>query len=317
MSKNAINYVRSDSSSTVSGNSSRSYTTNIGVRSGRYFGPLNWSLDATKRTTKYESRDDKNSRYTAGLGYRLDPQWRVRGTLGYETNDVQTRRSNTDSATWTIGGDWTPNPRTSVSADIGRRYLGQTFTASVRHRTRRTALSMDLSRDISNRRTAELVDSFFYLVDNNGNIIVDPNTGDPIIANIPELRQTDEDYINTQLRGVATVTGLRTTVTVTGTLSNRDYEVSSSSEDSYGLSVNVSRKLGGNYRATAGGTYTHASASGGSDSDTYDVRLSLSRRLSPRTNASLDLLHRDQDSTSAGGGYTENRIGISLSTSFL
>ena len=51
-------------------------------------------------------------------------------------------------------------------------------------------------------------------------------------------------------------------------------------------------------------------------SDSYDVSLSLSRQLSERTSAAINVLHREQDATS-NDGYTENRIGVSVSSSFL
>jgi uncharacterized protein (PEP-CTERM system associated) len=284
------------------------------VRSGPYYQPIDWQLDATQREIYYDDRTDTRSTYTAGAGYRLTPRWRVNGTLGYEENDVVTTREETDGAIWSLGADWTPNPRTSVSAEYGERYLGPVYSLTARHQTRRTLFSMDVSQDISNRRTQELVDSFFILTDGAGNIVLDPNTGNPIIVNLPYQQQIDEDYINTQLRAAVRVTGLRTAVTVTASASSRDYEVSETDQDTYQLSLGVSRQLGGDYNATFNTSYLHSEGSAEGESNTYDLRLSLGKRLSPRTRASVDFLHRERDATD---DYTENRIGVSLSTSFL
>ena len=317
VSNNSVDVVKYTKDSNSGSGDSKSMTLNIGVRNGRYFGPMNWSVNLTHRRTGYTSRDDTNTDLIASAGYRIDSNWLVRGSLGYEVNDVETTRSDTDGVTWNVGAVWTPSGRTTLSADYGQRYYGQTISARVQHRTKRTRTSFDVYRGVENRRTTELVDSYFYLVDSNGQVVVDPDTGDPIIANIPELQQTDEDYVTTRLRGIVTVTGVRTNVTLTGTVENRDYEVSPISEDSYDVSLDISRRLGPNFRARLGGDIYHSERNNGYDSDTYDLRFSLTRQFSARTSVSLDLLHRDRNTSSEGGDYTENRVGISLISSFL
>ncbi len=317
VSRNSVNYVTYGGNNRRSDDDSREVRTNIGVRSGRYFSRFNWNVDATRSETSFEDRDDERSNLSAGVGYRVDSHWRVRGTVGYEDNDVQTARDDTDGATWDAGVDWTPNPRTSVAVTYGERYLGNVFSGNASHRTRRTRLSLDFTRDVTNRRSSQLLDSFFFLVDaNTGNPIIDPNTGDPILVNIPELEQIDEDFLNTQVRGAVTVTGRRTTATLTATVSQRDYEVTDQDEDSLGLSLRLSRQLGGGYRASVNSRYTTTDGARDGDSDSYDVSMSLSKQLSPRTRASVNVLHREQDE-SAGDDYTENRIGVSLISSFL
>lgn len=317
VSRNAVDFVTYSDDSQGGNNDSQSVTLHAGVRNTRHYGPLSWSADARHRETSYDDRDDTRSEVTAGAGYRISPQWRVRGSVGYEDNDVDTSRSTTNGTIWDIGGDWTPNPRTKVSATFGSRYYGNTYSARLDHRMKRSRLALDLSQSVENRRTTELVDSYFYLVDSNGQIVVDPNTGNPIIANIPETQLTNEDYVSTRLRGIWTFTGRRTNVKVTGTVENRDYEVSPISEDSYELSADVSRRLGSHYRVTLGADYYYRDRDNAGDEDTYDVRFSLSRQFSTRTSASIDLLHRDYSSSASSNDYTENRVGISLTSSFL
>lgn len=318
VSNNSINYVTYSGNNARDDDGSRAIESNVGVRSGRYFGPLSWSLDATQNKTKFENRDDKRTSYNATIGYRVDATWRVRGGVGYEKNDVLTRRDDTDGATWDAGVDWTPNPRTQASFNYGQRYLGNVFSGSFSHRTRRTLLSLDASRDVSNRRSAQLLDSFFFLVDpNTGNPFLDPLTGNPILVNIPELEQTDEDFLNTRIRGAVTVTGRRTSATVTATASNRDFEVSNVDEDSVGLTFQLTRQLGNGFNVSLRSSLTRADGTSSGDSDTQDVQLTLSKQLTPRTSASLNVRRLERDGSAANSDYTENRIGISLSSSFL
>lgn len=318
VSRNTVDYV---GYSGEGNDGSREYRANIGIRSGRYFGPLSWSVNIDQTKTSFEDSarsDDESETVRVGVGYRLSRKWQLRADVGYEDNDVETARDDTDGSTWNVGVDWTPNPRTSVSANYGSRYLGNTFSGSIKHRSRRTTLSANLSRDISNRRTSQL--SFFraLIFDQRINdFIRDPATGQALEFIIPELNQIDENFVNTQLRLGMTVSGRRTSVSLSGDLSNRDYEVSDLDEDSYGLTLSVSRSLGSGYSGTFSSKITNVDRSGGGGNDTYDVSLSLSKKFSPRTRGSIDLLHREENGSGNSDDYTENRIGISLTSSFL
>ena len=164
--------------------------------------------------------------------------------------------------------------------------------------------------------TKQLVDSFFFLADGNGNPIVDQG-GSPIIVNIPELEETDEDYVNTQIRGIVTVTGRRTTVTVSGRVSNQDYEETPRDEDRYRLDVSVTRDLGSNLHATLTGSADQVESNATSDNETYDARFSLTKALSPRSTTALTLGYRDYNDDAPGESYTEKRIAISFTTTYL
>ncbi len=310
VSDNEIDYVTYDRNGS-DGNTDDSYSTRVhlGVRSGHAYGPVNWRVDASHRTTEYEDSDSENTTYSIGAGYRFNVNWEVNGSVGYEENDVDTTRSDTDGVIWDVGATWTPNSRTSMSASYGQRYFGDTFSGQITHETRRTRFVVDLSRTVASRRTFELVDlglGFFEV-----------ETGVFLPVNIIGIDETDEEFINTQLRGAMTMKGARTTVTVTGTVSKREYEITPIEEDAYGLTVSAKRQLSANYTATVNGGFTHAEGSANSDSDTFDIGMSVSRRLTPRTSASVDVLYRERDASDADDSYDESRIGVSLKSSFL
>ncbi len=317
VSNNAINYVTFSEDSAGGNGDSRFARLNFGARSGRYFGPWSWLADMSQSKTKYDTRDDKRTLARLAVRYPINPHFLLRGGIGYEDNDVQTTRSVTSGSTWDAGMLWKANPRTNVDATFGSRYYGDTWSVFVRHRTRRSQLALGTSRDVDNRRTEELVDSNLFLVDDDGFIVTDPNTGDPIEAVFPDLQETDEDFINTRIRGILRLTGRRTTVAVTGEVSNRDYEVSQTDEDAYKLSVDASRLIGSDFFATAGGDFENTERQDGVDSTTYTIRFSLSRQIARKTSVALNLLHRDRNSSFSSADYTENRIGVSVTSSFL
>ena len=118
----------------------------------------------------------------------------LRGSVGYEDNDIQTSRSVTSGSIWDVGLLWKPNPRTSLNAKYGSRYFGDAWSVFATHRTRRSQLTLGTSRDADNRRTEELVDSNLFLLDDDGFIVTDPNTGDPISAAISESRRHQRGF---------------------------------------------------------------------------------------------------------------------------
>jgi uncharacterized protein (PEP-CTERM system associated) len=318
VSNNAVNYVTYSDDSAGGDDSSFGTRLHIGARSGRYFGPWSWRADASERKTEYPSdsaRDSTRSRAEFGVGYPINAHFLLRGSAGYEDNDIQTSRSVTSGSIWDVGLLWKPNPRTSLNAKYGSRYFGDAWSAFATHRTRRSQLTLGTSRDADNRRTEELVDSNLFLLDDDGFIVTDPNTGDPISAEIPDFEDTNEDFINTRIRGILRLTGRRTTVTLTGEVSNRDYEVSSIDEDALRVSLAASRQIGSEFIGTAVGDFDRRKRQDGVDSDIYTIGFTLSRQIARKTSVSLNLMHRDRSSSVPSAEYTENRIGVALTTS--
>jgi hypothetical protein len=310
VSSNRLNYTSFNSDGDSRGDDdSTGVTLNLGIQSGRHFSATNWSVNTTQTKTRFDDRTDKRETVTGATGYRIDSTWRVRGTVGYEKNDVDTQRDDTDGATWSGGVDWTPNPRNSASFDYGSRYFGETFSANYRHRSRRTFLVFDLSRDISNRRSQQFYDELF--------VGIDPVTGTPVFFEGLAVEQIDEDFLNTQFRASATFTGRRSSLTVSGNIANRDYEVTDRDEDAYTLSARFTRQLGNDISGSLGGSYQQTDVKNSADSDTFDLTLSLSKRISTYTSAAITALHRERNSSDGADDYTENRIGFSLTTSFL
>ncbi len=318
VSRNNINYVTYSGNDGGSGSdASTSYTLNAAVQNGRHFGATGWRLQATHREVNYKDRsNDKFTDYTAGLGYRLDSHWRARGNVGYEDNTVDSDRDDTNGFIWDVGGTWTPNPRTSVDASYGQRYYGSTWSGAVSHQSKRTRFGLNASRSLDNRRNQQLVDSFFFLVDDDGEPITDPDTGAPLIANIPQLDDTDEDFINNRISAIIAATGLRTTVSLTGTFSKREYEVSDDNQDSYGITLRATRRLGSGYDAAVSSSITHFTGDNDDDDDStnYDVSFSLSKQFSRRSSASMFVLYRDRN---GDDDYDERRIGLTLRTNLL
>ena len=316
-SNNSINLVDYTGGSDRSSSSGSNETVlNATLLSGPFFSTYNWDVRATRRATDFDDRDDTRREYSAGVGYEVTSQILLNARAGYEDNDVETREDDTDGVIWNAGATWIISPRTSLSANYGDRYFGNTYSGRISHRSRRTTLTLDATRDIENRRNSRLLDNFFFLVDENGDVLIDPITGQPIIINIPNLEETDEDFISTRLRGGVSLSGRRTNVSLTADVENREFEVSGDEADTYRVSVNASRRIAGNITASMNGQYETVDDFDGGDTDSYLVRLSLSKELSSRTTISLDASYQDRDAADNDDDFNETRVGITLSTSF-
>ena len=104
---------------------------------------------------------------------------------------------------------------------------------------------------------------------------------------------------------------------VSGTVSQRSYEISGDDENSLDLYANLSRRLGAGYTASVNGVVRQTDRDQGGDSDSYDLSLSLSKTFSRRTSASVDVLYRDYNDDNPGEDYTERRIGLTLRANLL
>lgn len=142
--------IRNFSNSTVD-------TAAFSLNSGSSFRTIGWGLNYS-----HSEIGRKNSgaslgnlgtiemeRTTGSLRYMITSQFSLVGTTGYERNSFISIRGRTSSPFWTVGFSWTPTKRTSVSASGGKRFFGNTYAASIDHRTRATVWSLNYNEDLT------------------------------------------------------------------------------------------------------------------------------------------------------------------------
>lgn len=295
---------------------STSYTLNAGVVSGPYFDTSAWDVGATHNVAQFENRDDERNEVSGGLVHTLNSRWKLLGRIGYEDNDILTRRSDTDGLIWSVGTDWAPSRRTRVELEYGERYFGATYSAKVSHRTKRMQLGFEAGRSVDNARNQRFVDSFLLLRDTNGNIIVDPVTGDPVRVNVAEVQTFEEDYISTEARAVMVITGRLTRVQLSALVANRDYEFTDDEEDEIEFALRVSRRLASGMFVDVFGNLSHLDQQGFGASETRDIGIALRRPLSARTSLQLGVRYREGEGDNADDDYKEHRVSASVITRF-
>lgn len=109
------------------------------LEGGTRFRRLGWALTAAGRASAYGD-DVRTGNYgaTGSLIYAVTPYFNLRANAGVEFQNYldvdQTQRSQLYGA----GFDWQPTDRTSIAAGVENRFFGNSYFASLQHRTGRT-----------------------------------------------------------------------------------------------------------------------------------------------------------------------------------
>lgn len=138
-----------DNKTAVNANNSTVNALKAGLASGTRFDDLTWGLDYSIR--KADNNNSVNTTFenaSVRLGYVLTRKLRVFGTVGHDWNDYPSL-NKTSGDSYSAGFGWVPSRRTSVEASAGKRYFGNTYSLSARHRTRMSNWNASYSEDAS------------------------------------------------------------------------------------------------------------------------------------------------------------------------
>jgi uncharacterized protein (PEP-CTERM system associated) len=119
---------------------------------GRIDGPIgarfDWAADANALYSKFpDQRVQSNELLRGTLGLRLDPQFRVFGTGGYEWNNYLL--TPTGNTIYGGGAEWRPSERSDVRGQWEHRFFGSSYLATINHRNPFTAFNVTASRNSS------------------------------------------------------------------------------------------------------------------------------------------------------------------------
>ena len=110
---------------------------------------LSWNINAYAQENTYSNdRTNETGAARATLTYAIDPQLRVLGIVGKESQDYLTTTKQTSSIKG-LGFEWAPTERTQVAWTQEDRYFGQGRNFKFTHRTASTAWRVIDTRDVS------------------------------------------------------------------------------------------------------------------------------------------------------------------------
>lgn len=159
-----------------------------------------WQLGVSRREIIFAG-DDPDQQYETLSGllrYHFTSAWSAEARAGYVRNSYVYNplvAETPEGQTWSAGLFWTPTPRTSVSGGVGEHYFGSTQFANLAHRSRYNTLRYSYVEEISSARQLQVNSENFNVIDENGEIVLDSGTGEPLVVELQILSQTTEVFI--------------------------------------------------------------------------------------------------------------------------
>lgn len=281
------------------GDRSGDHLFNLSLTSGPDFSRLSWGARASYRLTDYEGENSLRSQTSTDidLGYRFNRKWSVDGSVGREWNDLPTTRDENGGFRWSLNTTWTPNPRTTVRVGYGDRYFGSTPTLDVSYRRRKATLQASYSKVLTDTNTELQA------------IAIDPVTG----TLFPVAILNKDVFVDERFTGTLSLAGKRSTVTLSGTHSQQNYENSARRSELTKLGVSATRTLSGRVSANASLNWYQQDESATQTAQTWQARLGMSFKVGPKSSLSVNYSFNQRDDDRPGESYEENRVSAAFS----
>ena len=331
--------VSSSDNATVSNNA----TTNsvVKVSNASTYRSLGWTADLSRQQVSYSAgRTTEADTYSLGLTYEVTPQVKLSASAGQESNNY-TSLDKHNYSTHSVGVNWFPSERTSLSALTGKRSFGNTHNVSFEHRSARTVWRFSDSKDVSTNpnqngvgTVGNLYDLFYSQLEGSGlspteraqrvNALLQlyglsantPVVGGFLTSAISVQRSQKLSLALLGIRDTVTFllsrtenSRLDTITSVLDNLSNGAAVVQN------GFSINYSHRLTPDYSLAM--SLSRQNSSGTTTAEETTLRsfhINLSGKVGRRTAASLGL--RRVVSDNATNPYTENAVTGNLNVQF-
>jgi uncharacterized protein (PEP-CTERM system associated) len=284
---------------------------------------------------------------TLTLRLPLRPRLSWYASAGRESSDYQALEGAPSGRHWSSGLSWTPSPRSSLAASVGRRYFGNTYSLDVQQQMRHLFLSLNYSEDITTSQQqfqrlppAELGNFLYQLWAGR---IADPLTRIQVInaflryaqlqgPNAGNVNYFSHNYfLQKQWNLSALYATPKSTLALGLSGTRRDAQTRSAIDSPLlgpgelaqqertrqtGLHAGWAWRMSARNNLNVNASYAVAAAlDTGRRDRSGTLALGLSRQLRPKLGASVDLRH-SWHSSNAGGGYRENGAAAALSILF-
>lgn len=299
---------------------------------------LGWGVNHSRTDTDggtSTSRSSTEEVVRGTLFANISPQLRVRGIVGYESNDYDNGRE--DSGNIVGGGiDWYPTDRTAISATIEDRIFGRGYDISLSHRMRRSVWFFGASRDISS--VAQELGPAVVFDRSCADLVSDPSfrpdVTDPVLRQFLlldclslTLLRSNAAFVNRSIRGGVSLLGVRNTLSfsatrsdrsrlseLTGLLPNDDF-LTTDRVRLTTATVSWNHRLTGTSDLFADLTRSRSESIDNSQLDTRRLTstIGVSRTLGPYTRGSLRYRHEKAEGSN---DYTENSVTATLGMRF-
>ncbi|HEX2829548.1 MAG TPA: TIGR03016 family PEP-CTERM system-associated outer membrane protein [Burkholderiales bacterium] len=313
------------------------------LKSSNELATIGWRFDAQKQSSEFDTRRTLDlSRIRASLLYRYQRELTFSLLGGYETNNYASA-SQEGRATYGIGVDWLPGPRTSAHGSAERGFFGDNHEVRLTHRTPLSSWELLDSRVVTilpNQLAQAPVGTAYDLLFNAlASRIPDPIqraqavdrqlqlSGIPRDLGLVNSFLTNAAYVQRTHQASVALLGVRNTITFTAALGRREgiTTVGGASGDFATANVIDTRTISANWAHKLSAIssvnlllshFNNKGTSGTTVESTQNLaRVLLTHQLSPRTTATLGVRYVNF-TTTTGSGYTERAVTASIATTF-
>ena len=308
----------------------------------RIYGDWAFRLTARHEANQISDRDDTASlvrefnSYGAGLTYRQAENRYISVTANKSDSDLE----EDDNETF-IGIDmqWALSTRTRIAATYGRRFYGESASASIGYNSKYLRTSFSYSEDVTNTSrlladpenlgvfvcpaaTTSIADCF-----QPNSLSYTPNAGEQLVQLTSQNLEFDDNII---LRKSANFQAgydfSRVTLAFSWRYSEDDYLDEDRLRRTYSFGTNLAYKIGSYTNLTSSINYANVTGQGAEEvfrgeSENWNASIGLEREFGRRLKASIDARYLKQEGDLNSGGqfgnnYTDRRLSASITYTY-
>lgn len=281
----------------------------IKLRSGPSFQRVTWALGYRNEEVFYDSGNDISFKSLDGqLGVLVTRTITLEGTAGYEDNEFISIKGDTDGTLWSVGLNWAPGPRTSLSTSYGERFFGDHFTGRFQHRTRFIQWDASYREETASIRDLQLTSQVIGVIDPSGQVA---------LVNVTFPTLTTDTFIRKRYQLGMTREHKQLDMRLQVFDEQREFQSSGDEEEIYGGDFSLGWQFASRTSTGITGSWQrrdfHASDR---QDDLWFVALRASRQISQRISGTLEYRRAARESNESLEGYDENRVSARVNIQF-
>ena len=309
----------------------------------RIFGDWAIRLTARHEANQISDRDDTNSlvrefnSYGVGLTYRQAENRYISLTANKSDSDL----GEDDGETF-VGVDmqWALSTRTQIAATYGRRFYGESASATIGYNSKYLRTSFSYSEDVTNtsRLLADPENLGVFVCPTATTSIADcfqpnslsytPSAGEQLVQLTSQNLEFDDNIILRKSSNFqAGYDFSRITLAFSWRYAEDDYLDEDRLRRTYSFGTNVAYKIGSYTNITSSINYANITGQGAEDvfrgeSDNWNASIGLEREFGRRLKASIDARYLKQEGdlntgiSQFGNNYTDRRLSASITYTY-
>ena len=288
---------------------STSNTLAASLSSGPAFHAIGWDLQASRQDLNDSlERKFHIANSNATLRYRATRTLTLNASAGYDSYDYPKPGGSNAGKSYSLGFTWVPSLRTSIQANVGRRYFGPSYLLALSHRSRGTVWAINYNDAVTTTRDQLLIPAEVNAIDVLDRLFA---------TSIPDAearRQAVEAYI--RANGLPPSLAHNVNYFSNRFILQRQFQATmafNTARTTSVVAVNASKRSGLSAPEVDAPLLGTVAPTLNDDTKQAGASVLVSYRLSPRTATSLSL--NTSRSESLTTGFKDNRKAVNLSIS--